>query len=68
VIARDAHEILRRSCDRAHPLWKPVSAIASFRIAPQFSLTMSARDRIFLRDQKNIFDRSEFFKESRWPQ
>jgi len=68
AIARDAHEISSRSRDRAHLLWKPATAIAIFRLAQQFSLTMTACDHIFLRDRKNIFDRTEFFKESRWPQ
>jgi len=68
AIARVAHEILYRSRDRAHLLWKPVCAIATFLVVEDFSLTMTARDHIFLRDRKNIFDRTEFFKESRWPQ
>jgi hypothetical protein len=68
TIAHDAHEISRRSCDRARLLWKPARTIAIFRVVAYFSLTMTARDHIFLRDRKNIFDRTEFFKESRWPQ
>jgi hypothetical protein len=65
VIARDAHEILRRSGDRVNPLWKPSCAITIFRGVAYFSLTMTSRDHIFLRDRKNIFDRTELFKESR---
>jgi hypothetical protein len=65
AIARDAHEISRRSRDRAHLLWKRACAIAIFRVVAHFSLAMTARDHIFLRDRKNIFDRTEFFKESR---
>jgi hypothetical protein len=58
VIARAMREISRRSRDRANPLWKPSSLIATFRVAEHFCQAIIAREQFFLRDRKKISDRA----------